>query len=43
MYCSAYVNISGWSGSNQVFTYDPNQKYYLLVAKGETSATGLIF
>ncbi|WKX95497.1 hypothetical protein Q1695_012169 [Nippostrongylus brasiliensis] len=41
MYCSAVVNVSGWSGSSQVFTYDPKKTYYLLLASGVTTASGL--
>ncbi|EPB73029.1 DOMON domain protein [Ancylostoma ceylanicum] len=41
LYCTALVNVSGWSQNNQVFTYNPTQKYYLLLASGFTNTEGL--
>ncbi|VDM77091.1 unnamed protein product, partial [Strongylus vulgaris] len=41
LYCSALVNVSGWSQSKEVFTYNPSQAYYLLLASGFTNDQGL--
>ncbi|KHJ85367.1 DOMON domain protein [Oesophagostomum dentatum] len=42
LYCSADVNISGWSQSKEVFKYDPTQSYYILLASGFTDTQGLL-
>ncbi|PIO64291.1 DOMON domain protein, partial [Teladorsagia circumcincta] len=41
LYCTAVVNVSGWSGSDKVFRLNPTQSYYLLLASGNTDAKGL--
>ncbi|CAJ0607892.1 unnamed protein product [Cylicocyclus nassatus] len=41
LYCSAIVNVSGWALSDQVFTYNSAQAYYLLLASGFTDNSGL--
>ncbi|RCN28669.1 DOMON domain protein [Ancylostoma caninum] len=41
LYCTALVNVSGWSQNKQVFTYNRTQKYYLLLASGFTNTDGL--
>ncbi|KAK6024342.1 DOMON domain protein [Ostertagia ostertagi] len=38
LYCTAMVNVSGWSGSDRVFRLNPTQSYYLLLASGNTDA-----
>ncbi|PIO62420.1 hypothetical protein TELCIR_16018, partial [Teladorsagia circumcincta] len=40
LYCTAVVNVSGWSGSDKVFRLNPTQSYYLLLASGNTDAKG---
>ncbi|KAK6045082.1 DOMON domain protein [Cooperia oncophora] len=40
LYCSAVVTVSGWTENTEVFTYDPNTKYYLLLATGQATASG---
>nr|CDJ97351.1 DOMON domain containing protein [Haemonchus contortus] len=41
MYCSAVVTVSGWTNNSEVFTYDPNKEYYLFLATGQATASGL--
>ncbi|CAJ0607891.1 unnamed protein product [Cylicocyclus nassatus] len=41
LYCSAVVDVSGWALNDQVFTYNPAQAYYLLLASGFTDSNGL--
>lgn len=41
LYCSAIVTVSGWAESNQVFTYDAKMSYYLLLARGTATNSGL--
>ncbi|EFO99340.1 hypothetical protein CRE_15756 [Caenorhabditis remanei] len=42
IYCKGTVRSDG-NANTQIFKYTPNQQYYLVVAKGQTSASGLSY
>ncbi|PIC43269.1 hypothetical protein B9Z55_004065 [Caenorhabditis nigoni] len=41
LYCKGTVKVSGSSGNEKVFKYDPSKEYHLLLANGKTTAKGL--
>ncbi|CAI5441062.1 unnamed protein product [Caenorhabditis angaria] len=41
IYCKATIKGGGSSANSQIFNFQPDNKYYLLVAKGAASSSGL--